>query len=78
MTEVYPSAARSISHTYTGHDSSVHFADLTTTQANADPVVHTVRLPQLPLCSLLFLSEQALCGAGHDFNPIIFTGSAGE
>jgi actin related protein 2/3 complex subunit 1A/1B len=56
----------------------VHFADLTTTQANADPVVHTVRLPQLPLCSLLFLSEQALCGAGHDFNPIIFTGNAGE
>jgi actin related protein 2/3 complex subunit 1A/1B len=55
----------------------VHFADLTTMQPGAEPVVHTVRLPQLPLCSLLFLSEKALCGAGHDFNPVIFTGNSG-
>jgi hypothetical protein len=46
-------------------------------QPGAEPVVHTVRLPQLPLCSLLFLSEKALCGAGHDFNPVIFTGNSG-
>lgn len=45
---------------------------------SADPVVHTVRLPQLPLCSLLFLSDKALCGAGHDFNPVIFTTNAGK
>eukprot|EP01032_Pedospumella_encystans_P016664 gene16664-19006_t len=62
---------------YTGHDSSVHFADLTTGRPGVDPVVHTVRLPQLPLCSLLFLSEQALVGAGHDFNPTVFTANAG-
>lgn len=63
---------------YTGHDSSVHFADLTTGRPGVDPVVHTVRLPQLPLCSLLFLSEQALVGAGHDFNPTVFTANAGK
>lgn len=56
----------------------MHFADLRTTQVGVDPVVHTVRLQQLPLCSLIFLSETALCGAGHDFNPAIFTANAGE
>ena len=58
---------------YTGHDSSVHFADLTTTRADVEPVVRTVRLSQLPLCSLLFIGEHALVGAGHDFNPTLFT-----
>lgn len=56
----------------------MHFADLTTGGPGVDPVVHTVRLPQLPLCSLLFLSDQALVGAGHDFNPTIFTAGNGE
>lgn len=61
---------------YTGHDSSVHFADLTTTRADVEPVVRTVRLSQLPLCSLLFVAEYALVGAGHDFNPALLTYSS--
>ncbi|KAJ1428077.1 WD40-repeat-containing domain protein [Ochromonadaceae sp. CCMP2298] len=63
---------------YTGHDSSVHFADLTTAQPNVDLVVRSVRLPDLPLCSMLFVSEVALIGGGHDFNPTIFTLSGGK
>jgi len=55
---------------YAGHDSSVHFATLAGT---AEPVVRTVRLNDLPLSSLLFLSETALIGGGHDFNPIVLT-----
>jgi len=58
---------------YAGHDSSVHFADLTTAKVDQDPVTFVVRLQNLPLCSLMFLSEKALVGAGHDFNPMIFT-----
>jgi len=54
---------------YAGHDSSVHFA----TFGGAEPVVRSVRLADLPLSSLLFLSETALVGGGHDFNPTIFT-----
>lgn len=65
---------------YTGHDSSVHFADLTSAARGPggefEPAVRTVRLSQLPLCALLFLSEHALVGAGHDFNPAIFTAGA--
>lgn len=58
---------------YTGHDSSVHFVDLTTAKPNVDPVERFVRLAQLPLCSLMFISEHALVGGGHDFNPTLFT-----
>ena len=54
---------------YAGHDSSLHFA----TFGGAEPVVRTVRLNDLPLSCLLFLSETALVGGGHDFNPLIFT-----
>jgi actin related protein 2/3 complex, subunit 1A/1B len=61
---------------YTGHDSSVHFADLSTMRPDADPVVCTVRLPQLPLCSLHFLSNTAIVGGGHDFAPVIFTANS--
>lgn len=65
---------------YAGHDSSLHVADLTTLQgAGSEPVVHSIRLEQLPLCSLLFLSEGAVVGAGHDFNPTLYTrSSAGD
>lgn len=60
---------------YAGHDSSLHVADLTTVRAGTDPVVRSVRLTQLPLNTLLFLSETALVGSGHDFNPAVFTRS---
>ena len=31
------------------------------------------RFRELPLNRLLFLSEAALAGVGHDFNPLIFS-----
>ena len=55
---------------YAGHDSSVHFA---TFPSAGEPVVRSVRLNDLPLSSLLFLSESALVGGGHDFTPQLFT-----
>lgn len=63
---------------YAGHDSVVHFATLTA--APAEPVVMSVRLTGLPCCSLLFLSENAMVGAGHDFSPSIYSknNSTGE
>lgn len=62
---------------YAGHDSSLHVADLTTLRPNSDPVVRSVRLNGLPFSSLLFLSESAIIGAGHEFNPAVFTFTAG-
>lgn len=63
---------------YAGHDSVVHFATLS--QAPAEPVVRSVRLSGLPCCSLLFLSDSALVGAGHDFSPNVYVknSSSGE
>lgn len=55
---------------YAGHDSAVYFATLGTA---AEPPVQVVRLNDLPVTSCLFVSEQALCCAGHDFNPLLLT-----
>jgi len=68
---------------FAGHDSSIHFASLNTYSPAAPEtsvVVRTVRLNELPVCNLLFLNENAVVGAGHDFNPMIFTNnkSTGE
>lgn len=63
---------------YAGHDSSLHVADLTTLAPGSDPVVRSIRLNELPLCCLLFLSDSAILGAGHDFNPTIFTKASGD
>jgi len=54
---------------FAGHDSSIHFA----TFSPAGPVVSTVRFKDLPLNRLLFVSERAVVGGGHDFNPIVYT-----
>jgi len=34
-----------------------------------------VRFRELPLTCLTFISEKAVVGAGHDFNPLVFTTS---
>lgn len=60
---------------YATHDSSLHFARL---DQSAEPVVQTVRLNGLPLLALRFIGEKALVGAGHDFNPAIYTQSNGR
>lgn len=59
----------------TGQDSSVHIASFTSGGASS---VQVIRFRDLPLCKLLFLSEVALVGAGHDFNPFLFTSAQGE
>lgn len=38
--------------------------------------VHNVRVPSLPFLSLVWISENAIVAAGHDYEPILFTGSA--
>jgi actin related protein 2/3 complex, subunit 1A/1B len=54
---------------FAGHDSSVHFATL----YPEGPVVQTIRFSFLPLNKLMFLKEKVLIGAGHDFNPAVFS-----
>lgn len=54
---------------YSSHDSMLHFATL---GQSAEPTVQMLRLTGLPLCALLFLSDTAIVGVGHDLNPFIF------
>lgn len=42
--------------------------------AGAPPVESVINLQSLPLTVLSFVSERAIIGGGHDFNPAIFTG----
>lgn len=58
---------------YAGHDSSIHFARFDQLSASsAIPAVQVLRLPCLPLTSLLFVSETAAIAGGHDFVPLLF------
>ena len=60
--------------TYCGQDSTIHFATFST----GTPVVRSIKLKDMPLNRLLFVGERAIVGAGHDFNPFLFTQSGGE
>jgi len=42
----------------------------------APQAVYTVRVPSLPFLSMLFVSENTIVAAGHDYEPILFTGDA--
>eukprot|EP01031_Cornospumella_fuschlensis_P016849 gene16849-20597_t len=53
---------------YAAHDSAVYIATL---GVSAEPPVQMVRLNDLPITTLMFLSDKALVGAGHDFNPLL-------
>lgn len=55
---------------YAGHDSVIHVATLQ--PSPAEQVVRTIRLKGLPMMGLLFLSEKAMVGIGHDFSPSVF------
>lgn len=55
---------------YSGHDSAIHVATLL--PSPAEPVIRTIRLTGLPVLGLMFLSEQAIVGVGHDFSPAVF------
>lgn len=58
---------------YACHDSSIHFA---TFSADSAPVVCSVKLADLPYCSLLAVSEKAVVAVGYDFNPSVFTAAS--
>jgi actin related protein 2/3 complex subunit 1A/1B len=59
---------------YAGHDSSVHFVDLSSGPNHAP---QSIRFPDMPLSCLLFTSEHYLLGGGHDFNPVVYTNQGG-
>lgn len=54
-----------------GHDSSISIV------YPSGPVVHTVRIPTLPLVTLAWTSETSIVAAGHDCQPLVFSGSEG-
>jgi actin related protein 2/3 complex, subunit 1A/1B len=58
---------------FSGHDSSVHV--VTFPRVGAAPVESVVLMQTLPVTVLSFISERAIIGGGHDFNPAIFTGN---
>lgn len=53
-----------------GHDSSVSIA-----YPGADSIVYTIKLTSLPLLTLAWTSENSLIAAGHDCQPLVFSGS---
>ncbi|CAM6094397.1 unnamed protein product [Calypogeia fissa] len=54
---------------YVGHDSTVHIA---TNVVGTSTMTQSVKLRQLPLRDVLFLSETRLVGGGFDCNPMLF------
>jgi len=58
---------------WAGHDSRVSFADIT-----ADPpALETVKLNNLPITCIAFVTDTTLVGAGHECNPITFDNKGG-
>ena len=58
-----------------GHDSSISV--VYPSGPGAPPTAHiSIRLPSLPLVSLSFTSESQIIAAGHDCQPVVFTGSS--
>lgn len=59
---------------YVGHDSSISV--VYPSAPGQPPAAHvSVRLPSLPYISLTFTTEQQLIAAGHDCQPVVFSGS---
>ncbi|ORY24207.1 WD40-repeat-containing domain protein [Naematelia encephala] len=60
---------------YVGHDSSVSI--VYPSGPGSPPTAHiSIRCPALPYLSLTFTSESQLIAAGHDCQPVVFTGSS--
>lgn len=58
----------------TGHDSSLSI--IYPSGPESEPhAVHTIRSPTLPHVTLQWITEESLVAAGHDCQPILFTGS---
>jgi len=56
---------------FASHDSSINIV------YPGGPVVFNIRISTLPFVSLTWTSEDAIIAAGHDCQPILFTGSEG-
>ncbi|KDQ61134.1 hypothetical protein JAAARDRAFT_32139 [Jaapia argillacea MUCL 33604] len=56
---------------FASHDSSISIV------YPAGPVVYTIKLNYLPLVTLTWTSEDGLVAAGHDCQPLVFSGSEG-
>ena len=56
-----------------GHDSSLHIASFSAEAAEGVIPHQVIRFRELPMTCLTFVSEKAVVGAGHDFNPLVFT-----
>jgi actin related protein 2/3 complex subunit 1A/1B len=54
---------------FASHDSSINIV-----YPNG-PVIHNIRMPTLPLVSLIWTSEDAIIAAGHDCRPLVFSGT---
>jgi actin related protein 2/3 complex, subunit 1A/1B len=55
-----------------GHDSAVSIV------YPSGPTICTVKIPSLPLVTLTWTSENSIVAAGHDCQPLVFSGSEGE
>jgi len=53
---------------FTSHDSSISVA-------YPGGPVHNIRMPTLPLVTLTWTSEDSIIAAGHDCQPLVFSGS---
>ncbi|RXK34770.1 hypothetical protein M231_07975 [Tremella mesenterica] len=60
---------------FVGHDSSISI--IYPSGPGTPPTAHiSIRLPSLPLLSLTFTSEAQIIAAGHDCQPLVFSGSS--
>jgi len=57
---------------FAGHDSSLHFVDITNATDKQKPVVQSITYDKLPFRDIGFLNDQALIAVGHDCQPILF------
>jgi hypothetical protein len=53
----------------TAHDSTIHFVTFT---GGGKYNQQVLKLRDLPLTAVTFISERAVVASGHDFNPMIF------
>jgi actin related protein 2/3 complex subunit 1A/1B len=61
---------------FVAHDSTVNVVDLSGGSESA--FISKIKLADLPLRQCLFLSENALVGAGHDYSPFLFKNEGGN
>jgi actin related protein 2/3 complex subunit 1A/1B len=59
---------------FTGHDSTLCVADVSSGQPNAS----AVKFNDLPFRDILWISEDSIVGVGHECNPTLFQGKGGR